>query len=245
MAMQISRSESVPRKVPFNLPYSPFPCVDDARPRVSFGACNVPDVELCSYEDIVVDWFTAEAVSPTIGHMYKGISKTLLGKIKHKARLNAESFTSDEIAEMERLLRRVRGSLIALYGIEPTSLYGRIFITPSLLRTFNVMKPFIGNWPNFGVYANREFSSDDDKAMRSAIEDMIRHLQLNREPAGSLIAVTPAKGPPILIEGYKRALFALRTRKARIKVLLCAPVLPTAKLNVSGESFAFPTCPAA
>jgi hypothetical protein len=213
-----------PQTFPNQFPYPP--ALREFPPFPLDGLIHPADDAPCtdgkdlSYKDFVVNWVAAEAVSPTLRHLYKGLSARLLAKIREYTGSQAGYFTADEIARMEKILRQARGCLFQFYGITPSLSFRKARVTLDSLKGFNVMKPFVGNWPSFGMWADYELLTGKFGMMHD-VAGMAKMAALGVNPTGCPIAILPNQGPAILIEGYKRSLLALQQGVTAVDIMVC------------------------
>ena len=175
-----------------------------------------------SYSAFIVNWVTAEVASPTFAHLYDGLSERLLNKIRENPRQDAGNFTDSEVREMETALRKARHNLFGFYKVGPSMSFRRVRVPLLSLKKFDVMKPFVGKWPNFGAWAMYEQLTGKLGLLKS-VKNMMSLMKLGVNPCGCPVAIWSPEGPPVLIEGYKRSLLAVHCGEPMVDVMMCLP----------------------
>jgi hypothetical protein len=164
-----------------------------------------------SFDDVMLDWAAAEALSPEFGKQYAWLGKPLLDRCAH----GIDHLTPEDRSRLVAAVEKDRSPLISRSGIARTSTFRRITVSADELGAFAILDYF--RFPS-----GTPFAQFAHKVMTNPL-DAVKEAERGVLPRGHPIAVWRPSTRPLLVEGNRRSLFAFWARQP-IEMFFCEPV---------------------
>jgi hypothetical protein len=182
-----------------------------------------------TYDDVMLDWALAELLSATWPWRHSKADEL-------RAKLEEHVALSDSDREwLIKEIATIRDPIIYVYGPQRSWSFRRFRVSREELSCSSIIHHF-GYPPSFSFgQLSEKIREDptpgpiDEPSIREHVQEMLALRSNGQEPFGLPIAIErPASMPPLLIEGYKRAMAALWDGRPSMEIYLCTPRAPTA-----------------
>jgi len=180
--------------------------------------------EICTYEEVLLDWARAEVLSPGKWKWYKTLGEPFRDRVRAN---DLDALSQEDRDRLVDAVSQVRGPyLLQPYGISPASMFWRAVASVSELAKFAIIPYFVGE---YGPLPLRDLSAritDDpllaEKPMREEATTMLEIVRAGGTLNGRPIAIAlPDPSPPLLIEGYKRSMVAMWNGDETVRMYFC------------------------
>jgi hypothetical protein len=179
-----------------------------------------------TYDEAVLDWAVAELMSPTWRNheAWAGPEIDLL-----RAKISSGGVASLEEYERAWLISKIgffRGPVISAHGPFRSWTFWRASVPRAELSQFSIMSSFPYPSYSFGDLSTKIRDNPTGRGetdMSVYVRAINRAVADGRAPPGCPIAVVPPSAPPMLIEGYKRAMAALWRDEQSLELFFCGP----------------------
>jgi hypothetical protein len=177
-----------------------------------------------SFDEVMLDWAVAELLSPTWPTNWAGPAREEL-----KRKLQTVGISALSIAERSWLVEAIiqcRDPIISLYGPSRSWSFRRTVVRSRKLSTFSIIHHY--GYLDFSLgdlaIKIKDSPSEDEQKTRDIVTAIRTQAAGGKAPFGLPIAVArEMPAPPLLIEGYKRAMAALWSGQASVEIYLCIP----------------------
>lgn len=178
-----------------------------------------------TYDDVMFDWAVTELLSPTFAGLWDGPTCEEL-----RTKLKNEGIGSLGVHERTWLIGRQvanRRAVVLVYGPFRSWSFRRVTFSREELSGFSIIHQF--GYPSFSLGQFSEkirkdpSGSPNEPGIKRNVELMLEQSRSGKEPHGLPIAISREPMPPLLIEGYKRAMVALWAGHSSIEMYLCTP----------------------